>query len=101
MVVRTEWRMRQTSPQLTTQLRRPVSLSSRWIIGLVTAVYLVWIFVRAVSQPEWLTLSCPPLVLELVRLAEVAWLGTILLLWGVMWWQGRQEASCALDSRWI
>jgi restriction system protein len=33
-------------------------------------------------------------VLELVRLAEVAWLATILLLWGVVWWQARQEASC-------
>ncbi|MCC6606914.1 MAG: restriction endonuclease [Anaerolineae bacterium] len=92
MVVRTDWRMRQTSPQLTTQLRRPVSLSSRWIIGLVTAVYLVWIFIRAVSQPEWFT-QLPALVLELVRLAEVAWLATILLLWGVIWWQARQEAS--------
>lgn len=90
MVVRTDWRMRQTSPQLTTPLRRPVSLSSRWIIGLVTAVYLIWLFIRVVSQPEWLT-QLPPLVLELVRLAEVAWLGTVLLLWGVVWWQARQE----------
>jgi len=90
MVVRTDWRMRQTSPQLTTPLRRPVSLSSRWIIGLVTAVYLIWIFIRAVSQPAWLT-QLPALVLELVRLAEVAWLATILLLWGVVWWQARQE----------
>ncbi|MBK8901676.1 MAG: restriction endonuclease [Anaerolineaceae bacterium] len=91
MVVRTDWRIRQQAPQFKTQLRRPVSVSSRWIIVLVTAVYLTWIFIRAVSQPEWLT-QLPSLVFELVRLAEVAWLATILLLWGVVWWQARQEA---------
>lgn len=96
MVVRTDWRMRQRSPQLKPQLRRPVSLSSRWIIVLLTAVYLIWIFIRAVSQPEWLT-QLPALVRELMRLAEVAWLATILLLWGVIWWQARQEASSSWE----
>ncbi len=92
MVVRTDWRMRQNFPQFTPQLRQTVSWSSRWIIVLLTAVYLIWIFIRAVSQPAWLT-QLPSLVLELVRLAEVAWLATILLLWGVVWWQARQEVS--------
>ncbi|MEZ4590607.1 MAG: restriction endonuclease [Chloroflexota bacterium] len=28
---------------------------------------------------------------ELLRLAEVGWLATLLVVWGLVWWQGRQE----------
>ncbi len=90
MVVRTEWRWRQQSPQFKTRSAESVSLSSRWIIGLVTAVYLIWLLIRAVSQPAWIA-QLPSVVYELLRLVEIAWLATILLLWGVVWWQARQD----------
>lgn len=92
MVVRTEWRWRQQSPQFKTSSGEPVSLSSRWIIGLVTAVYLIWLLIRAVSQPAWIA-QLPSVVYELLRLVEIAWLATILLLWGVVWWQARQDEA--------
>lgn len=90
MVVRTEWRLRQQSPQFKTRSSEPVSISSRWIIGLVTAVYLIWLFIRAVSQPGWIA-QLPSVVYELMRLVEMAWLATVLLLWGVVWWQARLD----------
>ncbi len=92
MVVRTEWRFRQQSPQFSTQQRQPVSLNSRWIIGLLTAVYLLWLLVRAVSQPAWLS-HLPSLLSELLRLAEIGWLATLLVLWGLVWWRGWQEEA--------
>ncbi|MCB8976711.1 MAG: restriction endonuclease [Ardenticatenaceae bacterium] len=92
MVVRTEWRLRQQSPQFKTRTGESVSLSSRLIIGFVTAVYLVWLLIRAVSQPAWID-QLPTVVYELLRLAEIAWLATIVLLWVVVWWQARQEEA--------
>lgn len=92
MVVRTEWRFRQQSPQFRTQQRQPVSLNSRWIIGLLTAVYLLWLLVRSVSQPAWLS-YLPSLLSELLRLAEIGWLATLLVLWGLVWWRGWQEEA--------
>ncbi len=96
MVVRTEWRFRQQSPQFEVQQKRPLSLNSRWIIGLLTAVYLFWLLVRAVSQPAWVT-QLPPLLTELMRLGEIGWLATLLLLWGLIWWRGHQELSQPLE----
>jgi restriction system protein len=90
MVVRTEWRLRQQSPQFKFLKRQPVSLNSRWIIGLLTAVYLFWLLVRAIGQPNWL-LQLPSIVTEFVRLVEFAWLATLIVLWGLIWWRGRQE----------
>ncbi|WP_420631432.1 restriction endonuclease [Candidatus Leptofilum sp.] len=90
MVVRTEWRFRQQSPRFQTQPRPAVSWHSRWIIGGLTAVYLFWLLVRAISQPAWL-LNLSSVATELVRLVEIGWLATLLVLWGVVWWQKRQE----------
>jgi restriction system protein len=91
MVVRTEWRFGQQSPQFKTQPRPAVALHSRWIIGLLTAVYFFWLLIRAVSQPAWLT-QLPGVAAEFVRLVEVGWLATLIVLWGLVWWQGRQES---------
>ena len=95
MVVRTEWRLRQQSPQFKVQSRRPVALSSRWIIGLLTAVYLFWLLVRAVSQPDWV-LQLPPIVSEFVRAGGDRLAGhPCCCLWGLVWWRGRQEDFAA------
>jgi restriction system protein len=64
--------------------------SGRLLIVLLTAVYLLWLFVRIVSQPAWL-LALPALLDELLRLAELAGLLTLGLLWSVLWWHGRQD----------
>lgn len=97
MVVRTEWRFRQHSPQFQAQPKPVVSLNSRWIIGFLTAVYLFWLLVRAISQPDWLA-QMPGVLAEFLRLVEAGWLATLLVLWGVVWWQGRQEALRPLPS---
>ncbi|MBK7895318.1 MAG: restriction endonuclease [Candidatus Promineifilaceae bacterium] len=97
MVVRTEWRLRQQSPQVHSQPRPAVALNSRWIIGLLTAVYLFWLLIRAVSQPAWLA-ELPDVVAEFLRLVEVGWLATLAVVWGVVWWQGRQADLRPLPS---
>lgn len=90
MVVRTEWRFRQQSPQFHSRPRPAVAWHSRWIIGLVTAVYVVWLLIRVVSQPVWLA-ELSGVSAEFVRLVEIGWLATLMVLWGVLWWQKRQE----------
>ncbi|WP_420642554.1 restriction endonuclease [Candidatus Leptofilum sp.] len=90
MVVRTEWRFRQQSPRFHSQPRPSVSWHSRWIIGALTAVYLFWLLVRAISQPAWL-LNLSGVGTEFVRLVEIGWLATLVVLWGVVWWQKRRE----------
>lgn len=37
-------------------------------------------------------MQLPPLLSELLRLAEIGWLATLVVLWGLVWWRGRQEA---------
>ena len=90
MVVRTEWRFRQQSPQFRTQQTQAVSAHSRWIIGLLTAVYLFWLLIRVVSQPDWFS-QLPSIFSELIHLVELSWLATLVVLWGVVWWRARQE----------
>lgn len=70
--------------------------SGRLIIVLLTAVFLLWLFVRLISQPEWL-LALPSLWAELLRVAELAGLLTLGLLWGVLWWHGRQDQPHAIQ----
>lgn len=94
MVVRTEWRFRQQSPQF--KPRTPISLSSRWIIGLLTAVYFFWLLIRAVSQPDWIS-DMAPLVAEFLQLVEVGWLATLVVLWSIVWWRWRQEKAPAFE----
>ncbi|MCL4265673.1 MAG: DUF2034 domain-containing protein [Anaerolineae bacterium] len=67
----------------------------RTLIALLTAVYLLWLFVRIVSQPAWLA-QLPPPLLELLRLAEIAGFVTLALMWGLLWRQGRQELVSAV-----
>ncbi|MCP4416426.1 MAG: restriction endonuclease [Chloroflexi bacterium] len=97
MVVRTEWRFRQESLHFRKQQTQSISINSRWIIGLFTAVYLFWLLLRAVSQPDWV-LQLSPLLTELVRLIEIGWLATLILLWGLVWWRGRQEVNQPLKQ---
>ena len=97
MVVRTEWRFRQHSPQFKPQQRQSVSLNSRWIIGLLTAVYLLWLLVRIVSQPDWLS-HLPSLLSEFLQLVEIGWLATLLVLWGLVWWRQWQEDTQPLPA---
>lgn len=97
MVVRTEWRFRQQSPKFRPKQRYSVSIHSRWIIGLLTAVYLVWLLIRVTAQPNWLQ-SLPAILTELIRLVEFGGLATLSVLWGLVWWRARQDAQRPLPS---
>lgn len=68
----------------------------RIIIFSLTAGYLIWLFVRIVSQPDWLS-ALPPILEELIQVAELAGLLTLALLWGVLWWRGRREMPIAIQ----
>lgn len=62
----------------------------RLTIILLTILYLIWLFVRVISQPDWLS-DLPPVVAELMQAAELAGLLTLGVLWGVLWWHGRRQ----------
>lgn len=89
MVFRSEWRFRQQTPRFQTKPRPVVSWHSRWIIVGLTAVYIFWVLVRAISQPSWL-LDLSGVAIEFLRLVEIGWLATLAVLWGVLWWQKRR-----------
>ncbi|GJM40813.1 MAG: hypothetical protein DHS20C20_10950 [Ardenticatenaceae bacterium] len=59
---------------------------------MLTAVYLFWLLIRAISQPSWL-LNLSGVATEFVRLVEVGWLATLLVLWGLVWWQKQREVK--------
>lgn len=67
----------------------------RTLILILTAVYLLWLFVRVISQPPWL-MQLPPPLLELLRLAEIAGFVTLVLMWGLLWWPGQQQPVTAV-----
>ncbi len=67
----------------------------RTLIVLLTAVYLLWLFVRIVSQPPWLA-QLPPPLLELLRLAEMAGFVTLAIMWGLLWRQRHGEPATAV-----
>ena len=96
MVVRSEWRFGRHPLQRDELPRQPAPVTNHWIIGLLTAVYLVWLLIRAVSPPLWLALLSP-LLTELVRLLEIGWLVTLFLLWGLVWWRKRHYDAQPLE----
>ena len=55
----------------------------RTLIIFLTAVYLLWLFVRIISQPPWLA-QLSPSWLELLRLAEIAGFITLALVWALL-----------------
>jgi restriction system protein len=64
----------------------------RLILLSLTAVYLLWLFVRFVSQPAWFS-QLPDVLDELLHLAELAGFITLTLVWSVVWWQGRRQTA--------
>lgn len=95
MYLRSELRFRFQSPQLQPRTAVRPAHHGRTLIILLTAVYLLWLFVRHISQPEWLV-HLPSLLNELLRLAEVAGFVTLGLVWAVVWWQGQKEVVTAV-----
>lgn len=64
-----------------------------WIIvGGLTAVYLLWLWIRLTLQPGWLD-TLPDLVNEVVNLVELGWGLTLAILWIVLIWRYRQRAN--------
>jgi restriction system protein len=92
MLVRSELRFFQKSPRLDSRLSRPSAAHGRLLIGLLTAVYLFWLFVRFVSQPFWFS-QLPDILDELLHLAELAGFVTLALLWTVFWWRGWEKTA--------
>ncbi|MCA9929709.1 MAG: restriction endonuclease [Anaerolineales bacterium] len=75
--------------------KQPVSKSSLWSIGGLTAVYLIWLLYRWILQPVWLA-ALPTAVNELVQLMQVAGAFTLLILWVMLWW--RQQSGQSLHA---
>ncbi|MCP4362767.1 MAG: restriction endonuclease [Chloroflexi bacterium] len=92
MLARYDLKFRQQSPHLTTRPSTRPKMSSRLMIGILTAVYLLWLFVRLVSRPDWLA-NLPPTIDELLRLAEIAGFVTLTLLWLMLWWRGQRKTA--------
>jgi len=73
--------------------RQTVSKSGLWIIGSITAVYIIWLLYLWILQPTWIA-ALPDVLFELVQLVQVAAAFTISLLWVMLWWR-RQPAPHA------
>lgn len=67
----------------------------RTLILILTAVYLLWLFIRVISQPPWLA-QLPASLLELLRLAEIAGFITLVLMWGLLWWPKPKQPVMAV-----
>jgi restriction system protein len=67
----------------------------RSLIVVLTAVYILWLFVRIISQPAWLA-HLPAALLELMPLAEMAGFVTLALMWGLVWRQVRHQPVTAV-----
>jgi restriction system protein len=66
-----------------------------WIfVGTLTAVYLLWLWIRLTLQPAWLD-ALPDLVNEMVNLIELGWGLTLAILWIVLVWRYRQRTNAA------
>lgn len=66
---------------------------SGWIIVVImTAVYLLWLWIRLTIQPGWLD-ALPDLVNEVFNLVELGWGLTLAVLWIVLIWRYRQQAN--------
>jgi restriction system protein len=64
-----------------------------WIIvGVLTAVYLLWLWIRLTIQPSWLD-ALPALVNELVNLFELGWGLTLAIVWIVLIWRYRHHVN--------
>jgi hypothetical protein len=64
-----------------------------WIIvGTLTAVYLLWLWIRLTLQPAWLD-ALPDLVNELLNLIELGLGLTLAILWIVLVWRYRHRAN--------
>jgi restriction system protein len=86
MLARYEVRIFQNGVRLRSDEKGRSVGHGRTLIIILTAVYLLWLFVRIISQPEWLA-QLPVSFLELLRLAEIAGFVTLALMWGLLWWQ--------------
>ena len=66
---------------------------SAWIIvGVVTAIYLLWLWVRLTLQPSWID-ALPDLLNEVVNLFELGWGLTLAVVWIVLIWRYRQRTT--------
>lgn len=70
--------------------------NGRMIIIFLTVVYGFWLLLRLFFQPAWVG-ELPSIVTELMVLAERAGLVTLMLVWGVWWWHGRQPAVVPVE----
>jgi len=95
MLVRTEVRLFQNSFQLRSEENRRAVKHGRVLIISLTAVYLLWLFVRIFGQPAWLT-HLPPAILETLRLVEIAGFVTLSIMWVLIWWQSREKPALAI-----
>jgi len=92
MIARTEWRFRQTVDLKQRRSTERPSWNSHWLIRGLTAVFVVWLLYRWLGRPDWID-RLPALLAEMVRLAEMGWVGTLALLWGVVWWRGQRDTA--------
>lgn len=95
MLVPYEVRLFQNSFQLRSEENRRAVRHGRALIMTLTAVYLLWLFVRIFSQPGWLA-QLPPALLDTLRLAEIAGFVTLALMWVLLWWQSREKPVTAV-----
>jgi restriction system protein len=85
MIARFDSRLRPLLPSFQSRPASRAALTGRFLIGLLTAVLGIWLGYHWLIRPPWLA-QLPVVLAELLRLLELAGLGTVALLWLVLWW---------------
>ena len=74
--------------QLTLHKRPKAEATARglFIVGVLTAVFFIWLLYRGILQPEWVN-NLPDLLAEIVQTAQLAGGFTIAFLWLAIYWR--------------
>lgn len=63
-------------------------MSERWLLGGITAVFIIWLFLHRILQPAWFR-HMPGTFQELLWLSDIAGTLTLALVWLTVWWRKR------------
>jgi len=70
---------------------------SFWLMVALTILYLLWLLLHWLLLPAFFDLL-PPLVGELIRLGEIGWLVTLVVVWGLFFWRRRAEGLAPMPE---
>ncbi len=91
------WLQIQNSRKTVPPDHKPLNLSVRWLLGSITAVFILWLIFHRLLQPAWFS-QMPEAFRELLWLSEAAGALTLILIWLLLWWRHKVETAVTLSQ---